>query len=148
MVKDKKYITINTDASFLMSKNIGGFGIWIKCDHFTIKESGTFKNSISDSNEAELKALINAIHIINKRKMFDHTLVINCDNQTVRQIINKGIAPKRFLIEIEMLKDLIKPYSEVYAKKIKGHCRGKNARQYVNNWCDTSSRKYLKNAKK
>jgi len=142
MKPDEKYITVNTDASFSMVKGMGGFGIWIKCSSFTIKKAGQFAGAISDSNEAELKALINAVHLIKDRMLYDHILVVNCDNKTVRDIINKGIKTKRLSQEVELLNELVKPYKQVYAKTIRGHKKSHNERQYVNNWCDKASREY------
>lgn len=138
------FITINSDASYFQSKQEGGFGIWIKSDAFTIKVSGKFKGKILDANEAELKALINGFHLLENKNLYDKTVVINCDNMTVRNIVNHRRIPKRFISEGTMLIELCKKYKTVYAKRIKGHRSDYNSRQYVNNWCDRASRQHLK----
>jgi ribonuclease HI len=142
-------ITINTDASYDPKTKTGGFGVWIKSDFFTIKQAGKFKGEITDSNEAEIKAIVNALKILrsnlsaNNRsiQMFD-TLVINCDNAVARGIINQKKVSQRFTVEGSMLLDLTSGFKKVYAKHINGHKASTNARQFVNNWCDQASKKY------
>lgn len=140
----RSYVTINTDASFIHSKGVGGFGIWIVCDEFVIKQSGKFKEVISDANESEIKALINAFHLIEGRLTNDYTVVINCDNKVARDIINGRHIPKRFINEAAILRSYSEKYKKVYAKHINGHRRGTSARQSVNNWCDQASRKHCR----
>lgn len=137
---DPKLVTINTDASW-DQKETAGFGIWIKSSFWTIKRWGKFKGPVVDSNEAEIKALVNAFYFLSERTEEFDTVVVNCDNKAARDIINKGKISKRFKKEGTQLKNYCKQYKKVYAKDIKGHQKSHNSRQYVNNWCDEYSRK-------
>jgi ribonuclease HI len=141
-VENRDIVTINTDASYDCINKTGGYGIWIKSNYFTIKKAGRFKSEILDANEAEIKAVINALHILitNERKF--QLVVINCDNQTVRNIIINKSIPKRFEKEGIILLELMQSFKIIRAKRIKGHQNDYNSRQFVNNWCDKASREY------
>jgi ribonuclease HI len=143
----EEIVTVNTDAS-CDHKGSGGFGIWIKSNFFTIRKAGKFIGNISDSNEAEIKALVNALHILNQNTRKFKVLVINCDNAVVRSIVKTGKIAKRFKVEGEMLLEELKPYDIVISKYIKGHKADYNARQFVNNWCDKASKAYRKKSYK
>lgn len=125
----KDVVTINTDASFDLKKSTGGYGIWIKSDFFTIKKWGKFKESITDSNEAEIKALVNALYLLKQNKEIFRLVIINTDSKTVQGIIIN----KRFRKEGTKLLDLLKDYSKVRVKHVQGHKTSYNSRQYVNN---------------
>jgi ribonuclease HI len=137
-------VTINTDASYSHLNKTGGYGIWIKSNYFIIKNSGKFKGEITDANEAEIKAVINAFEILSRNECKFDTVYVNCDNQVVRSIIRNKKVAKRFKVEGAMLLKYIQSYKKVIAKDIKGHSSGKTPRDFVNNWCDNASRNYYK----
>lgn len=143
----QKYVTINVDSSFNPGKQTGGYGIWISHSNFTIKKWGQLKGIITDANEAEIKGLANALYYLHQKKLFDHTVVINCDNSTVRNLVNREIVNDRFYTEGRAVLAYKKYYPKMYAKNIKGHVAGGPGRNYVNNWCDTHSRAYLSGGK-
>jgi len=140
----KEYVTINSDASYDHSTKQGGYGLWIKSNDFLIKRSLIFKSKITDSNEAEIKAVTNALHLLSKRNERYKVLVVNCDNAVVRGIINKGYVPDRFKVEGNILLKYLESYDKSYAKHIKGHGSKKKPRGWVNHWCDKQSRNYKK----
>lgn len=137
-------VTINTDASFDPILCTGGYGVWIKSDFFTIKRWGQFKGVITDSNEAEIKGIVNALALLKKNTRKFKLVVINCDNKTAREIIIRRKYNERFRVESEKLLEFLKDYEVVKVKSIRGHKSSYNARQYVNNWCDMNSREYKK----
>jgi ribonuclease HI len=137
-------VTINTDASFDPKANTGGFGIWIKSDFFTIKKWGQFKGEVTDANEAEIKAVVNAFYILSKNTRKFSLVVVNTDNKTVQDIAVKKRLNERFKDEGAKLLEYISEYKVVRVKHVRGHQRSTNARQFVNNWCDEASRKYKK----
>jgi ribonuclease HI len=143
----KDVVTVNTDAS-CDHKGSGGFGIWIKSDFFTIRKAGQFTGNISDSNEAEIKAMVNALHILNNNTRKFKLLVVNCDNAVVRGIIKTRKIAERFKVEGELLLEELKPFHQVRAPYLKGHKEDKDARQFVNNWCDKASKVYRKTSDK
>jgi len=138
-------VTVNTDASYDPIAKTGGYAFWIKSDTFTLKDSGGFKGTITDSNEAEIKALVNALHYLEQKSRKDFSiLVINCDNAVARDIVNKRKVSPRFVEEGSILLTQLSRFKMSYAKAIKGHQSCKDARHWVNNWCDRESRSYKK----
>ena len=140
-----KILTINCDASWNPNKSIGGWAFWISHSSGRFKRWGEFKNPVTDSNEAEIKACCNALYFVMSGNNFNalKLIIINCDNSVVRDIINKKKINDRYKAEGNKLLDLCSKYELVIAKVIKGHKTNYNPRQYVNNWCDEYSRKYL-----
>lgn len=57
-------VTVNTDASFSYTHKIGTWAFWMVSNLGRITGSGKFKNGCLDSNEAEMKAICNALTVI------------------------------------------------------------------------------------
>lgn len=143
-MRDDKYnLTINTDASFSPITKKGGYGIWIVYRGEKYQYSGGFKGNLEDSTEAELKAVINAFHIISNWNVQANRVIVNCDNKGVRDFIDGkvSIVKPKYKELVKLLKSYTDKYQMVYSKKIRGHQSGENSpRQYVNNWCDEKAR--------
>lgn len=132
-------LTINTDASFSPTTKRGGYGIWIVYQDKKFQASGGFKDLLVDSTEAELKAVLNAFHIIGSWKVRIDRVIVNCDNKGVRDFVDQKIFPvkEKYRPLVKSLKDYTNKYPLVYSKKIKGHQNPTHSpRNYVNNWCD------------
>ena len=139
-------ITINSDASFHHKMQKGGWACWVSYDNGKIQKSGTFKEPLHNSTDAEIKAVVNAFFYVEKilKNKDIKMVVVNCDNQTVRTIITKREIISSCKESSKALVDYVHKYECVIAKHIKGHQPAYNSRQYVNNWCDVHSRNYLK----
>ena len=77
-------ITINTDASFSHEHKYGTYAYWIKSDNFCYKGSGIFKDPVTDSTDAESRAVMVAIWILKEAKADFDVLVLNRDNIGVK----------------------------------------------------------------
>lgn len=133
-----KRITINTDASFCNDTSIGGYAFWIKSDKFTIKEFGAFNQSCSNSTDAELKCIINAVARLSSNKgiNYKYILVINTDSKgAISWIKNRNNALGK--TAGSYLDELQKGNCEGFRlKHVKGHSSVQDSRSWVNRWCD------------
>lgn len=148
MINGKRYITVNTDASY--KDGVGGYAIWIKDDEYTQKVSGACKGEIRDSNAAELCAILNALYILSKKDLSKiDVIVVNTDSSYAIGYLGKNYDRskyERFDKPYEaLLKDISKP---IKFKKVKGHTKGKDSRHWVNNWCDSKAKEERVKAEK
>ena len=136
------YCTVNSDSS--IKGNVAGYAFWIVSDGIVVKGYGRFKGEISDSNEAEMKGVINALEVSKRCNLMGKIVVVNVDNSTTRDCINGKITSIRneTLEGVrEILCSRLKEFTKTYAKEIKGHSNKRSARHHVNRWCDDYSRK-------
>jgi ribonuclease HI len=138
-------VTINCDASYNQKFHTGGWACWISYKDFKIQRYGKFKDQVNDSHECEIKSLCNSFQILENHFSNENIklVFVNCDNQVVRHIIKTRLVREKFKTEIEVLLSYLSKYELIIAKTIYGHKRGDTPRQFVNNWCDEYSRKYL-----
>lgn len=140
-----KYCTINTDASVDPKTGCSGYAFWVVSSSFKFRGYGKFKSPIFDSNEAEMKAVINAMHLLCERDISCiEAVVVNVDNSTARHVINgkvKSFKSKTLDDTRSVLQEHCSKFPKCYAKDIKGHTYKKSPRHYVNRWCDEYSRK-------
>lgn len=132
MINGKVICTVNTDASFNPQLNSGGYAIWIRCDDIVIKYWGKFQSMVTDSNECEIKAVVNALSLVLRHGIKCDAVCINCDNSTLRSAVNHKQVPKRFESEVKKLHELMDKFDRVYAKVIKGHTNKTTPRDYIN----------------
>lgn len=132
-----KGVTINTDASF--KEGIGAYAFWIKCDHFTLKRSGYFRERVKDPTIAEAQCIANAIAAITDKAEnleFDY-VVINTDSKGAISGIKSG--SKEIYKFINLLINQLKARvgcKKVSLRHVKAHSGKKDARSWVNDWCD------------
>lgn len=134
-----KYVFINSDASYIDQTNEGGFGIWIKTENgLIIKKAAKFKEKVYNSYEAELKAVINAVHIITNTIPHTDRLYIICDNLGVVNTINRRLnLNERYDPLYDMLFKMLARFPKVEARHVKGHQKKLNTAQaFINDWCD------------
>lgn len=135
-------VTINTDASYCNHKNNSGYAFWIKCNEFTLKHHGQFKEHPGNSEKAEMMAIGNAIAGLKQQKGYQiNTIVINSDCVGAIRKIKKNndeLANKINLI----FGELNNP--KVVFKHVKGHTKDTAARSWVNRWCDKMANKARK----
>lgn len=144
-------ITINTDASYMHHTKKGGFAYWIVLDKDRkITNSGPIKYEINDALDAEIAAIGNAIaHLLSLDDLPSvKLLVFNIDCvPAYHQIVSAG-NPRPIAKQVRSLlgklKARVRPHKTNW-KHVKAHTKEKDARSYVNNWCDIESRKHAKN---
>jgi len=145
-------ITVNTDASFSKKYQIGSYAFWIVSNRFKILKSGLLKQKIERAEIAEFMCIINAMHVLSKNDLSDvRKIIINTDCLNVIHLINNDVHE----INRYKLRDFGKKYVKIFKtttinfpkielRHVKAHTSNSDARSYVNNWCDTEAKKWIK----
>ena len=148
-------ITINTDASFCPETGASGYAFYAICDNFKIMKSGNFKKKPTVSWEAELFCLGNAIHTVLSQTDLPESkhIVINTDCDSMIGMLNRpqdkikqkwGVPVKQVHMLAGRLKNVCKtPKKNLKYRHVKAHTSIKDARTWVNNWCDKEAKKWM-----
>lgn len=149
-------VTINTDASFHSTYNVGSFAYKIVCNQGTIRRYGAFRTKTINSLDAEIKSICNALHSVLSENFTDvFLIVINTDcTNAIQAITGKGkyknIGKK--YESTKKAKDFINRLKQKYKKvridfrHVKAHTEltaGSPARNFVNDWCDITAKAEL-----
>lgn len=142
-------ITIFTDASLCTSTGAAGWGAWVKYgDGKTLQFSGAMKDTVKTSDEAELKAIVNALYMVTKHLFIAPGTLIAIITDSASAIVaiekyhqrRNGIR-KRDFDRIKHLHDiagqihsLCPSGCELSIRKVKAHVKKANQdnRTYVN----------------
>ena len=132
------WATVITDASFSNIDKSAGWAAWINVDGLghSIKRYSSFSRGVATSLEAEAKAVINGVWLA---KMYGaEAVLVQTDCMTVVHLIDGTTKKAHRLIrqwntwKLEAcIQDVL-----IRAKHVKGHTQTKDARSYVNRWCD------------
>lgn len=145
--------TINTDASHDPHTKTGGWACWIKSNHYKLQASGAFPKPVANSSVAELKAIGEALlqldMLISSQEYLRHEaangilLYINTDSKFAIQAINGNIKRSKHLEIIRYIRSLTDGYV-VDMRHVKAHTTNKDARSYVNSWCDKAAKEQVR----
>lgn len=131
------WATVITDASFCDKTKKAGWACWIRIDGIDhpIKRYGSFKEKVRKSTDAEQMAAVNGIFIAMKHGA--NAFLLQSDCMMVVHLID-GTTKSRDVIDawnrkIARAGVLGMP---IRAKHVRGHTRTRDARSYVNRWCD------------
>jgi len=150
-----KGITINTDASYDPQYNLGSYAFWIVCDGQRIIKAGILKK-VSDSNDAEIQAIANALVTVFKSDFKGITGVYV--NTKAFAYVNGAMAARPLIGPAKVCYDtlqLIKQKYRIRRNKFyeirqvnahTGHQDLRSTRQYVNDYCDRTARQVLRDA--
>ena len=149
-----KSVTINTDAGFLPDQKVGAYAYWIKAEGLFLRGSGIFKDKCRDPNDAETRAIVNALYILLASKYKAEKIIINRDNYNAIPNENGSDSQKKMAIIIDLLKKYSIPATHKnYAKEgkrgyvefrhVKAHLHTHTPRHWVNDWCDKRCKKEL-----
>jgi len=140
-------VTITTDASFYKGYQIGAYAFWIASDAGRVTHSDSFKGEISTSHEAEMKSILNALHMLGKQKWPITDIIINTDCMSCINLITSN-KPSDWGDSLKLVfNDTIKQLKikgTVTLKHVKGHKHKKTPRHWVNDWCDQQAKKKAK----
>lgn len=142
MINGKKYITVNTDAG--LKGDIGAYAFYIRDDDRTRTGSGKFKKTPENSTDAEIMAIINALHFLIDKYDFTGVdeIVVNTDcTAAIHHLKTGSLKPNLSSIYVEIKNKIT---CKLKFKHVKGHTSGKKPRNWVNNWCDSAVRKHYK----
>lgn len=148
-------VTVNTDAGFYPNDKKGAYAYYIRTDGVKLTGSGLFKKECRSPQEAEYAALINALFIVlHSQKITEiKKIIINRDNihviskrkghtfQTLLHRIIKDIFIKKYA-DANKSPQLFTKFYEF--RHVKAHTKGKDAKYWVNNWCDNQCTMQLK----
>lgn len=135
-------VTLFTDASWLPKENIGSWGYWAKHNGRSVSGGGRFKTPVYSSNEAEWKAVANALDYLSRTgfAINNHAILIQLDNMHVVRQNAKGA---REIAAREHIRQLKEKHSwRLIYRHVKGHQLNLDARSYINNLCDTIARNH------
>ena len=148
-------VTINTDASFNHHHKVGGYAFWITSELGRIRQSGTLKET-SDAQDAELKALANAVYALLNSEFnngsIEHIYVnSDCKMMFPKISIKSTSVPGKYIAET--LNDILRQntdgciYGRISFRHVKAHTNNlTKSRSWVNDWCDNEAKKAMRSA--
>jgi ribonuclease HI len=146
-------VTINTDASYYHDHKVGGYAFWAVCNDWKLCKFGSLKEPCTHPTEAEIKSIVNAIHMVLKQGNNIDWIIINTDclnaihlfRNDHKEIQKFGLI--RFNPFFKRIKGLIKRYESKIGRKIKvefrhvkAHTTTATAKSWVNDWCDQKAK--------
>jgi len=142
------WVTINTDASFYASHKIGGYAIWISTQLGRIRQYSSFKGNVESSNDAEFKAIINALYLLKKQNWVITGVHINTDSQNVIDYISGKQTPKTQTLKtnLDIFFNVLREMGvkHIKTKHVKSHNDKLTPRTWVNDWLDKHAKKAAK----
>jgi ribonuclease HI len=148
-MKNPVFLTITTDASFNHQYSVGGYAFRIVSDQQRINHSGIFKSDLSNSLQAELMCIANAIHTVVKSGLKADLVVINTDCQhgiihIQKNKIELAKAINKLLVKLKESTECEK----YFIKHVKAHTSSTKSRNLANGWCDKEAKKKMREAVK
>ena len=134
------WATVITDASFCHKTKAAGWAAWIRIDgrKEPIKQYSSFSKKPQNSQEAEIKAAINGAFLAKKNGA--DAVLIQSDCMAVVDLVNrKTKKPAVIMRWRNWLADAGIADLPMFAKHVKGHTTVKDARSFVNRWCDAKA---------
>lgn len=143
-------VTVNTDASFHPDHKLGAFAFWIVCNQGRILQSGPLKEA-NNSTDAEIRCIANALQVLLQSKFTGISkIIINSDALHAFQKIDKKAAANTPENKCYHLLKAIREKHGIASKQIhefrhvKAHSGTKEARKWVNDWCDKRAKQHLR----
>jgi ribonuclease HI len=143
-------ITLFTDISLDQRRGIGVYAVWAKESGRTFRESGRFKEPVSDSNYAETAAIINGLYLVIKHFQPEPgSKIIAQSDSTNALYILKDNRPGAWVTQAQHLVErrdaiLAGRGIEVDYRHVQGHKGTRTPRHAVNTWCDRECRRLLR----
>lgn len=147
-------VTVNTDAGYYDWNGLASYAYWIRYgDGNLITGSGIFKQRLKSSNEAEEKAVLNAIHIL-KTQVKENIIKIIFNRD------NRGVSGNPKHKHGKLIHDALKEMYEKHVvgsgrkssfesffefRHVKSHRFSDNKKTWVNNRLDEMCTMELKN---
>ena len=149
----KGIVTINTDAGFYPIEKIGSYAFWIKGDNLFLQGSGVFKELCKNPLDAEMKAIINAFHVLKATGYKAEKIIVNRDNVNAKSGTQTPLQNKMKKLIKEIKLSSIHPSHPNYVGKyvefrhVKAHKHTDDKKHWVNDWCDKRCKIELRNYK-
>ncbi len=125
----------------------GGFAFYIVCNSFKIKKGGIFKNNPSNSTQAEMMCIGNALATLAAQEDIPKCtwLIINTDSRQSIDVIQKQSNPlgqKVFTYWSKVISLTGSQKNEF--RHVKAHSKIKDARSKANDWCDQEAKRWMR----
>lgn len=146
-------VTIISDASVCMQTHVGGYGYWAVSDRGRHAGSGSFKNKVRTSDQAEMMAIVNAIHaaVCNGIAETADSILVQTDSQNAIAYFEqrtKRIAKDSAPI-VDAYKTLVAAHAlKVEFRHVRGHTKDGAQRSIAQRHSDMRARKAMKLARK
>lgn len=130
-----KFCTVLTDASWCPHEHVAGWAVWIVCNNERYKRYDAFFEKVANAQEAEIKAIINGVHIAKRVFNPDHYHVVSDCTGAMTALQGKGTTKEWQNILTNITGDAM-----VTFKHVRAHTKGNDKRSWVNNWCDFNAK--------
>ena len=140
-------VTITTDASFYDGPRVGAYAFWITSNLGRITHADSFRGEINSSDEAEMKCILNALHVLSKQPWVITDVIINTDSKGCIHLITQNKHSRwgnELRIRFNDVVKTLKLTGTVTFKHVKGHKHNKTARHWCNDWCDKQAKIHAK----
>jgi Ribonuclease HI len=132
---------------------VGGYAFYIICDLFKIQKGGMFKVQPTNSMDAELMCMANALYTLLIQSELPSTkwIVINSDCKysfdlitlKSKNLIGRKVARILKKLRVRMaVRESVMPKFEF--RHVKAHNGTPDARSYINDWCDKEAKKLMR----
>lgn len=145
-------VTIITDASYCPDTNVAGYGYWIACERGKQGGGGEMKSLVDGSVEAEMQAIVNAVHIAASLSLVQaqDDILIQTDCMAAIDAFRgtRKVLKKQELEAVYALSRLrCKHGLGIGFKHVKGHSNNTDARSITNKLCDKRAKESMKRAR-
>jgi ribonuclease HI len=130
------FCTIVTDAGFCPETKAAAWACWIVAENQRTQSSGVFKEGITNSADAEVKAILNAIYVARCRfPDISHIHVVTDCVYAMEIILKSHNHFDKYKEHVERMTKGIR----LSSAHVKGHSRVRDKRSYCNRWCDETA---------
>lgn len=146
--------TILTDASYHHDSGVGGYGYWAVSDRGRHGGGGHFKSIMTDANQCEMAAIINAIYIAYRLSIVlagDKVLVQTDSQNAIRRFQQHPAGFENTRPDMDALyhsyRELIGQYDlTVEFRHVKAHTANQSKRSKANQMCDKRAKQAMRAA--
>jgi hypothetical protein len=146
--------TINTDASHHPETRVAAWACWIKSTHYKIQDAGLLPGVVPNSSVAEIMAVEQALRLLDYlihsepflRAQLDGEgikLYINTDSLWTLQALNGNVRRSKHVAIARRIRSLTEGYT-IEVRHVKAHTKIRDARSWVNDWCDKAAKKIVR----
>lgn len=149
-------VTVMTDASFSHKHLIGTYAFYVVSDKGKFFGSGKLRDQCLDSTEAEMKAIVNAMHALSKKEDVNKNarkIIINTDSMNAVHIFSKNKPKiKKYKLDKQHYNEVRDTFFkirkkivalEIEIRHVEAHSNKTTARHVVNGWLDTAAKKEM-----
>lgn len=150
VVRPPRRATVLTDASYDQRWKVGGWAAWVRSDgdQRPLTMSGVLKGPpIENSTYAEVMAALNGIWLARNHAHATHLLVQSDCMAVIHLIQGQMKSPGLLQLWATGLGRDDMAGVQLVARHVKGHGQVKDARTYVNAWCDEYARLHMQKAR-